>query len=132
MQQRIVLFYVALFAAIWMLRLFPRSTVSRIAFSWFGPVQREGESWAQYQLRWAFYSLDWLGQIAFLLALLYGVAYLLPGIAEHQAFLIFAAFALPIGAGMALLATAAFLVKAVKARYIGPNPVYDGHANNTP
>ena len=126
MEQRIVAFYIALFAVIWALSLFPRSTVARMAFSWFGPVPREGESWARYQLRWAFYALDWLGQIALLFALFYGAAYFYPPVGEHELFLVFAALALPIGGGMAVLAMAAFLVKAAKARYIGPNPVYTG------
>ena len=126
MEQRIVVFYVALYAAIWLLSLFPRSTVTRFAFSWFGPVPRQGESWTKYQLRWAFYSLDWLGQVAFLFLLLYSAAYFFPAIAQHQMFLAFAAFGLPIGAGMALLAALAFFIKAAKARYWGPNPVFGG------
>jgi hypothetical protein len=126
MEQRIVFFGAALLAAIWVLSLFPRSTVTRIAFSWIGPVPLEGETWAKYQLRWAFYALDWLGQIVFLFAVLYGAAYFYPSIEEHQAFLVFATFALPIAGGMALVATLAFLLKAAKARYVGPNPVYGG------
>ena len=126
MEQRIVAFYVALFAAIWLLSLFPRSAISRIAFSWFGPVPREGESWARYQLRWAFYSLDWLGQIVLLLLLLYGTVYLFPTIEQNQIFLMFAAFALPIGAVMALSAALTFFIKAAKGRYWGPNPMYGG------
>ncbi len=124
MEYRIIAFWVAVYVVIWLLSLYPRSTVSRIAFSWFGPAPREGESWAKYQLRWAFYSLDWLGQIAFLFALLFGAAYLYPGIEKRDLFLAVAALGLPIGAGMAVLAMLAFLIKAAKARYIGPNPVY--------
>lgn len=126
MEQRIVFFGAVLFATIWVLSLFPRSIITRIAFSWIGPVPREGETWGQYQLRWAFYALDWFGQIVFIFALLYGAAYFYPGVEDHQWFLVYAAFALPIAGGMALLATVAFLLKAAKARYIGPNPVYGG------
>ena len=124
MGQQIVLFYLALFAGIWLLSLFPRSTVTRMAFSWFGPIPKEGESFARYQLRWAFYSFDWLGQIFCLLLLFYLASYFYPGIEQNQAFLVFAAFALPIGGGMALLAAVTFLIKAAKARYLGPNPLY--------
>ncbi len=124
MEHRIIAFWVAIYAGFWLLSLYPRNIVSRIAFSWFGPVPHEGESWARYQLRWAFYALDWLGQIAFLFALLYGAAYLYPGIEKHELFLAFAALGLPIGAGMALLAAISFSIKAAKARYVGPNPVY--------
>jgi hypothetical protein len=124
MELRIIAFWVAVYAVIWLLSLYPRSTVSRIAFSWFGPAPREGESWAKYQLRWAFYALDWFGQTAVLFALLYGAAYLYPGIEEHELFLVFAALGLPIGAGMALLAAVGFFIKAAKARYVGPNPLY--------
>jgi hypothetical protein len=127
MEQRIIVFCAVFFAAIRALSLVPSSIVTRIAFSWFGPAPREGETWARYQLRWAFYAPDWFGQIAIVFALLYGAAYFFPSIAEHQLFLVFAAFALPIGGGMALLATATFLVKAAKARYIGPSPIYGNY-----
>lgn len=37
-------------------------------------------------------------------------------------------FGLPLGAGMALLASVGFLIKAAKARLIGPNPVFTPEA----
>ncbi len=124
MEQQIVTFYVGLYVVVWVLFLFPRSIVTRIAFSWLGPVPREHETLARYQLRWGFYALDGLGQIAFLFVVLYGAAFLYPGIEENQWFLAFAAFALPIGGGIALVAALGFFFKAAKAMWVGPNPVY--------
>lgn len=131
MDHRIIIFAVGLVGVLWLLRLFPRSSVARIAFSWFGPVPRDGESWAKYQLRWAFYSLDWLSQIAVLFAALFGAVYLWPSFAEHQLFQV-AGFALSLAGVTALVAALAFLTKAGKARYLGPNPVYGEMPNEAP
>lgn len=131
MEMRIIASYVAILVVLWLLVRFPRSIATRIAFSWIGPVPREDETWARYQLRWAVYALDWLGQIAFLFASLHGAAHFFPEVQEHQAFLALAAFALPIGASMALLGTVACLLKAAKARYMGPNPVFRAQRGET-
>jgi hypothetical protein len=128
----VVLFCLVVLAIIWVLSLFPGSLASRIAFLWIGPVPRQGESWARYQLRWATYSLGWLGQIACWFLLLRGAAYVFPSIEPYQLFMVFAVFALPIGAGMAVLAAAAFLLKAAKARLWGPNPMCDGYVAGAP
>jgi hypothetical protein len=126
MEQRIITFFAVLLVALWLIRLFPGSIFSRIAFSWIGPVPLDGETWGRYQVRWAFYALDWLGQLAILLLLLIVAAYFFPSIQEKQVFLVFAAFALPMGAVMALVAALTYFIKAAKARYVGPNPVYGG------
>jgi len=123
MDNRVITFALGLVAILWLLRLLPQSAAARIAFSWFGPVPRDGESLAMYQLRWAFYSLDWLSQIAVVFAVLVGAAFLWPSFGEYQVFTV-GTFALSIGGAMALAATVAFLLKAGKARYFGPNPVY--------
>lgn len=124
MEQRIIIFYFGLYIALRLLILFPQSIATRIAFSWLGPLPREGETYARYQLRWAIYSLDWLGQIAFLLTLFYGAAHFYPSVPDNQWFLVFASFALPIGGGVALIAAVGFFLKAAKATYFGPNPVF--------
>jgi len=124
MEHRIIAFFAAVMVTLWLLSLFPRSKLSMIAFTWIGPEPLRGESWMRYQLRWAFYSLDWCMQCAALLLLLYLASNIAPGLEGNQVFLMFAAFALPICIGMALLATITFALKAAKARIVGPNPIY--------
>lgn len=127
MVEKAVIFGLALFAVIWLLRLFPQSTLSRFAFSWFGPLPSDGESWAKYQLRWAIYSFDWFAQISVLLAALYGAPFVWPSVMDYQIYSVFATFALPIGAATALCAVLIFLAKAAKARLFGPNPRLQRH-----
>lgn len=127
MEQRILIFFACVYVLIWLLALFPRSMASRIAFSWVDPEPQHGESWARYQLRWAFYSLDWLAQILILLLVLSGVTYFHPAIQDNGWYIALAAFALPLGAALrcaalALLAASGFSIKALKAWYFGPNP----------
>lgn len=124
METRILVFYVVIFAGLALLALYPRSVVVQIALLWIGPKPIFGESWAQYQFRWGIYSLVWLGQIVVLFLILLGVAYVYPIIENHEAFLILTGLALPIGAGMAVLAAFSFFVKAAKAKYFGPNPIF--------
>jgi len=111
-------------AVVGIARLGRNTAVGVIAFSWIGPRPRQLETWATYQFRWAVYSLDWLAQVAAVFAILLIASKYQPGISEHPLFMAFL-FALSIGGGMALLAVIAFLVKAAKAKYIGPNPVWD-------
>ena len=120
---QILALYGVIAVVVVLLRLFANSFVSRVAFSWMGPVPKNGESWAVYQWRWAVYSLDWLIQILVLFVLLNGLLVLLPETQEHQWLSAFY-FGLALGMGMALLAFVAFLLKATKARFFGPNPRY--------
>jgi hypothetical protein len=110
------------------LRQLPGSVVSSIAFSWMGPIPSHGETWAKYQVRWAVYSLDWLIQIVALFAIVNGALWLIPKSQEIQLIWAFQ-FALAIGLAMAVVAFVAFLVKAAKAHYIGPNPTFEPQAN---
>ncbi len=125
MNSRVAVALGIILAVVWLIRLFPNSAAGRIAFSWFGPTPRVSESWARYQFRWAVYSLDWLGQIAVMIAILLGILWVAPDLEHHSLFLVFI-FALPIAAGMAVLALCGFLVRAAKAAYLGPNPIWDG------
>jgi uncharacterized integral membrane protein len=71
------------------------------------------------------YSLDWLGQVALLFAILLAVLWVAPDFEHHTLFLVFV-FALPLAAGMAIFAVVGFLLRAAKAAYFGPNPIWDG------
>lgn len=120
---KVLEFYAVIGAVVILLRLFSNSFVSRVAFSWLGPKPAVDETWAAYQWRWAVYSLGWLIQIMLLFALVNGVLIAFPQIQQHQLLLAFQ-FGLTLGLGMALLAFVAFVARAAKARFFGPNPTH--------
>lgn len=118
-----VIFWLLVDGLFWLLRLRPNSLVSRTAFTWFGPKPIIGELWARYQLRWSMYSLSWLVQFALVFSvLLFAIAKW--QLVELEGFFGVLLFALPIGIAMAGLATLGFGVKAAKAQWVGPNPIY--------
>ncbi len=131
MKGSLVAFWVFVYVTLWLLKRRPNSTISRAAFTWFGPRPLEGQTRAAYQARWAMYSFGWLCQIALVLSTLLFLAWRSAGVDARTWFLALV-FPLSLGACMAFLATLGFLVKAAKARYIGPNPVWspppDEHA----
>jgi len=63
LEVKLVIFYVAAYALILVLRSRSHSSLAKAAFTWMGPRPIIGDSWARYQLRWALYSLGWLAQI---------------------------------------------------------------------
>jgi len=119
---KILAFWVAVYSLLWFFKLRPNSIVTRAAFTWFGPIPVPGQSWSSFQLRWAIYSFGWLCQIAVAFSILFVVAARYPRAPDSIWFQV-PMFALPLGAGMAALASIGFLVKAAKARFFGPNPV---------
>ena len=123
MQGSLFTLWLLVYVAIWLLRIQPNSVISRAAFTWIGPKPRAGESWATYQTRWAVYSFGWLCQIALVFSALWFYASRNPGVAVRPWFLALG-FSFPIGAGISLLATVTFLIKALKAHYYGPNPTW--------
>jgi hypothetical protein len=114
-------FWVIVSVTLWLLRLQPHSVISRAAFAWLGPRPVVGQAWAVYQGRWAMYSFGWLCQVAVVASGLWFFAFRSPGVAVQPWFLALG-FGLTVGAGMSLVATIAFLIKAAKAHYLGPNP----------
>jgi len=122
MEVWILLFVISAYLALWLLGRRPNSLLCRAATTWFGPLPTQGESWSRFQLRWAAYSLRWLIQIAVLFCALWFVEVRAPEVYSYSVFQLLW-FALPLGFGMALLASIGFLAKAAKAHYIGPNPV---------
>jgi len=121
MEQSILIFWIAVYGFIWILRRNPKNVVSRAAFAWIGPRPIVSETWASFQLRWASYSFGWLCQFAVALSALLVVASYFPSAGEEAWFRV-ALFALPLGVGVAALAMLGFLVKAGKAHWLGPNP----------
>ena len=123
MEQSILIFWIAVYGFIWLLRRNPQNVISRAAFAWIGPRPIFGESWASFQLRWASYSFGWLCQFSVALSALLVVASYFPAVGD-EAWLRVALFALSLGVGVAVLAMLGFLVKAGKAHWLGPNPTY--------
>jgi hypothetical protein len=117
----LLVIWLIVYVSIWLLRIRPESALSRAAFTWIGPRPVMGQEWAAFQARWAMYSFGWLCQIALVFSALEFLSIRLPGVESLPWFLALA-FSLALGAGVALLATIGFLLKATKARYLGPNP----------
>jgi len=128
MEGRIAAFWLIVYVVLWLLRLRPESVISRAAFSWIGPSPLLGQAWAQFQMRWAMYSFGWLCQFALVFSVLWFLVSRSPDLYSEVWFQVFW-FALPLGAGVALLASVGFLFRAAKARYIGPNPIWTGQSN---
>ncbi len=122
MQSKILYFWLAVWGILFLLKLFPGSAASQLAFTWFGPTPRPDEKWARFQLRWAGYSFWWLTQIAVVLCLVAVTANYLD--AQDAVWFHVAAFALGIGGATATVATLWFLLVALKHVAIGPNPSY--------
>jgi hypothetical protein len=121
---KLAVFWLIMYSAIWVLARYPSSKLSRFAFSWYGPVPFPGELKSQFMLRWCFYALGWLGQIAFVFACGYVAAWLHPPLTDAMLFLAFWAFALPLLAGMSLLGAIIAGGASLKARLLGPNPAF--------
>lgn len=130
METSILAFWTVIAVLLIALRRWPDTAIARAAFTWFGPIPLKGESWAKFQFRWAAYSFSWWCQFCFALTVLWFLSRYIPRIESSAWFQIFF-FALPLGAGMALLALINFLVKATKAHLVGPNPIWGGAEEET-
>ena len=115
-------FWVIVYAEVWLLARFPNSRVSRLAFSWQGPISVAGERKSEYLFRWAVCALGWLAQIAFVFAVGYLIAWWRPWIQDEWWFLAIWAFALPLLGGIAILGALGATLRALWAKLIGPNP----------
>lgn len=123
-ERNILIFWSLMYCGLWLLRRNPQHIIARAAFTWMGPSPKRGEAWAYFQLRWASYSFGWLCQIALLLSGLIVFAEYDKTAFDKTWFKVFL-FALPLGAGMATLASLGFLIKSAKAQLIGPNPTWN-------
>jgi hypothetical protein len=122
---KLAIFWVGLYLAIYLLARFPNSRISRLAFSWHGPVPSPGERKSHLMFRWAGYALSWLAQITFVFALGYVATWWRPSLADEMWFLALWAFALPIFGGMAFLGALMALLTGLKAQFLGPNPTLE-------
>lgn len=107
----------------WLLGRYRQHSIAKAAFKWLGPFPTVGETHVEYQLRWAAYSLGWLFRFVLVIGCIWAVAFFSPRAASQTWFLAML-FALSIGSGMAVFATAGFLLASLKGRVIGPNPVF--------
>jgi hypothetical protein len=60
----IAVFYGVIAAVLFLLRLFPTSSLSRLAFTWLGPAPKPLEYKSHYFWRWALYGFVWFCQLA--------------------------------------------------------------------
>ena len=121
---KVAAFWLLVIGAIWLLARFPGSRLSRLAFSWHGPRPAVGESKSHLMFRWATYSLAWLCQIILVSACGWLATWWHPPMADYQLFMAVWAFALPLLGGMALLGATLTVCAGLKARLIGPDPVF--------
>lgn len=117
----IALFWGCFYVALLVLWRHPRSSVSRIAFTWIGPLPQVGETWAHFQLRWCAYSLSWLMHLCAGLSLTWVIGRWFPAL---ETVVIGGLFVFTLAAATAAAAALGFLVKAGKAKLLGPNPVF--------
>jgi len=122
MQAKILYFWLTVWGLLFLLKIFPSSAASQLAFTWFGPTPRPDETWARFQFRWAGYSFWWLTQIAVVFSLVLAVSYYLE--ADDSAYFLLATFALGLGGATAAVATLWFVLVALKHVAIGPNPSF--------
>jgi hypothetical protein len=103
---------------------YPGSRLSRIAFSWHGPVPHHGELKSHFLARRCAHALAWLSQILFVFACGYCISFWFPSVAETTPFLV-VWFVVSLLGGMALLGAAIAACASLKARYFGPDPTFE-------
>ena len=124
--EKLALFYIVIRITLWLLARYPQTRISKLAFSYYGPIPTAGEYKSHYYLRWAGYAIGWFSQILLILAI--GVlvdAQFSLSTRYETSFLVFL-FASTILGGIALLGCALAFLAALKAKFIGPNPTFMG------
>ncbi|MBU2879141.1 hypothetical protein [Aliiglaciecola lipolytica] len=124
MIKEIAIFYIAVFSIYLLLSIFWRSKISQIAFIWFGPIPLEYEYLAEFKLRKFKYAFGWLLQFVYAISVVFLLASYFSWLQKETYFLV-VTFALPIGFGMALLASIGFLLSYLKTALFGPNPYFE-------
>jgi hypothetical protein len=117
-----LIFWFLVWGVIWALKRRPNSRLSRAAFTWFGPSATQGELLSTLQSRWLAYSLGWLARFGLAFSALVFAASRRPPLAEETWFQLLG-FILVMGIMLALLASLGFVLKFLKVRYVGPNPI---------
>lgn len=126
-EARIVLFWAVVLGFVWYLRRHPESFAARIAFTWHGPFPAIGERKSHYYRRVCLFAFGWLLQFLVLALCGYLWARFEPSAPESTAFQLVFLFALPLGAGMALLGGCLAWLTSIKAATLGPNPEFEQH-----
>jgi hypothetical protein len=118
----IAIFYACVATALFLLRLFPRSALSRLAFTWLGPVPGPGEYKSHHLWRWAAYAFAWFCQLlAVQLAALY-FSQSHQSIVEKPVFQALFWFSIPMLGLVACAGAVLAALAALKAQFFGPNP----------
>ncbi len=128
MESSIFLFWLVVIALLLYMKRQPTSVVAKAALTWIGPTPKIGQTLAVFQMRWAAYAFGWLCQFALMFCALWWFASSNSDIQFKWLFQLFW-FALPLGIGIALASTLWFVARAAKARYVGPNPNWQGLQN---
>jgi magnesium-transporting ATPase (P-type) len=109
---KLIIFWLVIFAIGYLLRRFPDSTISRIAFSWHGPSPKDKETLGHYMMRWGLFAFKHGAIIAiiFIVGIYIGEA-INPDIYENTYFQVVFLFGLPILLAMAILGGVGCLIK---------------------
>ena len=122
---KLIVFWAAVIAILWLLSCFPTSLAARLAFSWQGPIPFPRESRSHLLFRWSRYALSWLARTAILIVLGSLATRSFPSLWGSTTFLVFL-FGFTLLAGMAGLGACIALIAALRAKLFGPNPVFVG------
>jgi hypothetical protein len=118
----IAIFYSCIGAVLFLLRMLPRSWLSRLAFTWLGPAPRAGELKSHYLWRWAGCAFTWFSQ--FLAVLLAGLYFAKSHVNFFETPLSQAVFwfCIPMLGLVALAGAILAALAATKSMLLGPNP----------
>ncbi|MFD2366525.1 hypothetical protein [Pseudoduganella sp. GCM10020061] len=124
----ILLFYTVIWVVLRALRRNPNSTAARIAFAWQGPFPQDGERLSSYYRRKTWFALGWLLKLVVVSAILATAVWMVPAIQNAETFLLCSMFVLAIGMGMAALGALLVYAASLKARLVGPDPIFSSAA----
>ena len=109
---KLLIFGLVVAVTLLLLRCFPNSAISRVAFSWNGPVPNDKETLSHYMLRWALYAFKYGAIILIIMcAGVYVGQMIMPNISENSYFQVIFLFGLPLLLGMTILGGMSCLCK---------------------
>lgn len=118
----IAVFYACIAGALFLLRLFPQSALSRLAFTWLGPVPRPGEYKSHYLWRWAGYAFAWFCQLLAVQLAAFYFSQSHQSLVETFLFQALFWFSIPMLGLVAFAGAVVAAVTALKTQLFGPNP----------
>ncbi len=109
---KLLIFLLVVLAIGYLLRCFPNSAISKIAFSWHGPKPEDQETLGHYMMRWALYAFK-QGAVVFIVIVcgIYIGKEINQNIFENTYFQLFFFFGFPFLVGMAVLGGIGCLAK---------------------